>query len=174
MKAAFAVWENRIAPVFDVAGRVCIVESGKEPVLQRETLELPEGHASTKAGFLADRRVEILVCGAVTGPARWFLVSRGIRVIAFVTGELDEVIAAWLDGRLPRDESFLMPGCRGFRRRGGMGGKRSGGPGAGRCSGGCFCRACGHREAQVPGTPCRQRECPLCGAPMTKMMERRH
>jgi predicted Fe-Mo cluster-binding NifX family protein len=186
MKTAFAVWENRIAPVFDVARRVCIVETGNDPVPLKEIFELPGGHPAGKAGFLADLQVETLVCGAVTGPARWFLASRGIQVIAFVAGDLEKVIGAWLEGRLPLDETFLMPGCCGFRRRGktqgspgacrgGAGGRRPGGPGpgAGRRSGACVCPACGHLESQIPGMPCGQRECPACGAPMRKYMEGR-
>lgn len=185
MKAAFAVWENRIAPVFDVARRACIVESGVDRAPGRETVELPEGHPSGKADFLADRRVETLVCGAVTRPALWFLASRGIQVIAFVAGDLEKVIGAWLGGKLSLDEAFLMPGCCGNRRRGkteglpgacrgGMGARRIGGPGAGRRSGGCVCPVCGHREFLMPGVPCGSRECPVCGAPMTNNMEGRH
>ena len=44
MKTAFAVWNNRIAPVFDVARRVIIVESETVPGSRPATVLLTGDH----------------------------------------------------------------------------------------------------------------------------------
>jgi hypothetical protein len=44
-----------------------------------------------------------------------------------------------------------------------MGGAKATGPG-----GDCICPNCGHRLAHQVGQPCYERQCPQCGAAMTR------
>ncbi len=116
-KAAGVIMENRIAitissgrisPVFDVARTACVfVGKDDNPVA---TIELPSSLAQ-RADVLAKHGITRLVCGAISRPARCLLEGYGIRVIGFVAGEADEIIAAIKDDRLP-DVRFAMPGCR--------------------------------------------------------------
>ena len=196
MKAAFSAWNNRIAPVFDVARQVLLVEaeSGRIVKETRESLgdDMPAQRALRLAGF----GVDTLICGAISRPMQVMVASYGIRVIPFVAGDLHEVIRAWLCGGL-KDTLFAMPGCYGRGRRGhrGMGGMekgeyrmngrnrsgmgpggaqggrrlgRMGGPSAAGPGGYCVCTQCGHQEPHERGIPCTQRQCPKCGAPMTR------
>lgn len=115
MKAAFSYWDNRIAPVFDTAPRLRFVEveSGK---IVRETKErLPEGESIQTALRLAELKVDVLVCGAISRPLHTLVEAYGIEVIPFVAGELQEVIQAWIRNSLDRP-LFAMPGC-GLHRR---------------------------------------------------------
>ena len=121
MKAAFPHWENRIAPVFDVAREMCLVEVSSGRVVQevRETLQadLPV----QKVLRLAELGVGTLICGAISRPLHEMVLAYGIRVIPFVAGDLRQVIRAWLKDDLDRD-AFAMPGCWGRgRRRGARG-----------------------------------------------------
>lgn len=173
-KAAFTVWMDRIAPVMDVAGTICIVEAGGPSGTARKTCALPGGSAPEKALFLGEMGVDVLVCGAVSKGMLRLLGSQGITVIPFVAGDLDTVVQAWLEGRLP-DNSLLMPGC---------GGSRGFGRG-GRCPMGaahdrmmrservCVCTRCGHRIPHERGRPCAGRRCPVCGSRMAGESERR-
>jgi predicted Fe-Mo cluster-binding NifX family protein len=192
MKAAFATWNNRIAPVFDVARQVHIMqtESGRVICETRETI--PDDASGQKALRLMELGVETLVCGAVSRNLQEMISAYGIFVIPFVAGDLKQVIAAWLAGDLKR-ERFAMPGCRGGRglsggwnsvknssvngkNRGGMNldlgteqgraGRRDGRMGGGMAagpSGFCVCPACGQEEPHKRGTPCFVRKCPKCG-----------
>jgi predicted Fe-Mo cluster-binding NifX family protein len=63
---------------------------------------------------LVELGVGTLVCGAISRPLHDMVASQGIRVVPFVTGDLDKVVQAWLNGELARD-AFCMPGC--CRRR---------------------------------------------------------
>ncbi|MBN2201995.1 NifB/NifX family molybdenum-iron cluster-binding protein [bacterium] len=135
-KAAFTVWENRIAPVFDVARHVRLVETENGRIVREDRAELTEESPVQKARRIADLGCGILVCGAISRPVQEMASAFGIRVISFMSGDEAEVLQAWLEGRLD-EERFAMPGCR-RRARGGRGGRpgrgsNCGGRGRGRC-----------------------------------------
>jgi predicted Fe-Mo cluster-binding NifX family protein len=175
MKAAFPVWENRIAPVFDVARQIHVVEAESGRILQEREELLSEGMPPQRALHLAELGVGTLVCGAISGPLQAMVAAYGIRVIPFVAGNLREVIGAWLRGGL-RGDHFAMPGCcgRGLRRARGMrhinteeyfmnarnqGGRGQGG-GQGRGQGG---QGRGRMGGPSAGGPVGSCVCPQCG-----------
>jgi len=110
MKAAFAIWNNRIAPVFDVARQIHIVETESGLATREAQESLPEEMPVQKALRLAELGVDTLVCGAISRPMHAMIIACGIRVIPFVAGNLREVIHAWQDGSIEND-LFAMPGC---------------------------------------------------------------
>ncbi len=116
-KAAFAHWDNRIAPVFDTARRFVIVEIHSGRVMKETRGFLPESLPVSKVLRLVDKGVGVLVCGAISRPMHALVSAYGITVFPFIAGDLREVIDAWLKGRLMRD-AFSMPGCRRRGRRG--------------------------------------------------------
>jgi len=198
MKAAFAYWENRIAPVFDVARQIHIVEAQSERIVsETEEIHLDDLPVQ-KVIRLAGLGVGTLVCGAISRSLREMVAAYGIQVVPFVAGDLREVIQAWLEGGL-RGDDFAMPGCCGRRRRrgidginqaeyfmngrrrggmgsgggqgrgrGGQGRGRMGGPLAGGAGGTRLCPKCGHRETHERGVPCVQKRCPKCGTAMAR------
>lgn len=169
MKAAFAFCEDRIAPVFDVAQQIYLVETSatgnitNSGIHQLESNSLP--HTAT---LLSELGVEILVCGAISRPCRELVAAYGIKVIAFIAGRLDEVVNACLSDNL--DQSvYAMPGCgRGpgvQRRRAGKRGKSN------RQyidNNFCVCPQCGDRQPHRRGIPCKEQKCAQCGCPMTR------
>jgi predicted Fe-Mo cluster-binding NifX family protein len=176
MKVAFAVSNDRIAPVFDVTRNVHVVEiaSGRTVGEAREVLD---ESPLQKAVQLAELGVATLVCGAISRSLQEMVAAYGIRVLPFVTGELRDVIDAWLSSRLENDP-FVMPGYgrrrhharpgHGFqKRRGSMNGnRRGGGGGMGRGGGQGLGRGgqgqgrMGGRLAAGPAGLC---VCPQCG-----------
>ncbi|NLC71371.1 MAG: hypothetical protein GX751_08455 [Desulfuromonadaceae bacterium] len=156
MKAAFTVWNDRIAPVFDVAGRLYLLEMEAGAVVAERQIGLPRALPMEKALSLQRLGIEELVCGAISRSMEIAITTRGIHVIPFVAGDFRRVVQAWLDGTLQSDR-FAMPGCCGrwkqhfedgtFINRedlpmngkgqgGGMGGGRGGGMGGGMGGGG--------------------------------------
>jgi len=197
MKAAFSVWENRIAPVFDVSRQILLVQTKSGRIVDESLETMADTMPSQKAVCLAELDVETLVCGAISRPLQDMIAAYGIRVIPFVAGDLREVIGAWLSGK-GEIEFFSMPGCcrrkrrvraslevpeevfkmRG-RRGGGMGagggmagggrrGGRMGGSVAAGPGGYCVCPQCGHKEPHQVVVPCLQRQCPKCGTAMVR------
>lgn len=116
MKTAFAVWNNRMAPVFDVARRVIVIDpaaAGRD--VQTQVL-LTGDPPLQKALQLSELGVDCLVCGAISRPLKAVLMARGIQVVACVAGDVQAVIDAWRHqpGAI---ESFAMPGRRQRRSR---------------------------------------------------------
>lgn len=198
MKAAFTYWENRIAPVFDVARQIHIVEAESGQIVAESEEVLANDLPVQKAIRLADLGVAMLVCGAISRPLQAMVSAYGIMVVPFIAGDLCDVVQAWLRGKLERD-AFAMPGCygRGKRlRRRTCGMNRANRPGQGRerdgheeppgekgqsrrggarCSaaGTCLCPTCGCREPHAVGAPCVEKQCPKCGTAMTREFRRK-
>jgi predicted Fe-Mo cluster-binding NifX family protein len=121
MKAAFAYWEDRIAPVFDTARQIHIVEIKSGRIAGESLAILSEITPNARALRLTELGVGTLVCGAISGTMRNLVEAYGIQVISFVAGNIHEVIQAWLSGNI-HDGLFFMPGCgrRGRHRHRGM------------------------------------------------------
>jgi predicted Fe-Mo cluster-binding NifX family protein len=126
MRVAIAVWGDEVATTFDFAGELVVVEVADGCELGRDLLKLDGVEPDAKERYVVDLGVQALLCGAISrGLMRWFR-SDGVQVVPFVSGEMDEVLAAYLCGRL-EDPRFLQAGCRpGVRMRWRHG--------AGRCS----------------------------------------
>jgi len=100
MKIAIAHWQRRVSPVFDVADRLFVItiEDGRE--VHREHLRLASRDPFERAKRLAERGVDVLLCGAVSSALEKALISAGIRVLGFLGGELDGIVGAFIDGQL--------------------------------------------------------------------------
>jgi predicted Fe-Mo cluster-binding NifX family protein len=175
MKAAFAHWKNRIAPVFDTARKIQLVEVESGRLVGQTQDMLPDSPPVQKALRLAELGVSTLVCGAISRPLQELVAAYGIQVIAFVAGEVREVIQVWLAQHADWDD-FAMPGCgprgrnrfrglHGIYREGnrmngqGRDGMRPGG-GRGQGRGGQRAGRMGGPRAAGPSGDC---VCPQCG-----------
>ncbi|HOK05809.1 MAG TPA: NifB/NifX family molybdenum-iron cluster-binding protein [Syntrophales bacterium] len=132
MKIALSVWKDRISTVFDAADQVLIVETDGGGNIGTRTVRIQEGDPTLRAKRIADLGVEALVCGAISRQQMGAIAALGVGVIPFVRGEVREVVRAYVNGDLQKDE-YALPGCRGrntmircgrgrCRRHGGRGG----------------------------------------------------
>jgi predicted Fe-Mo cluster-binding NifX family protein len=119
MKIAMPVWNGRVSPVMDTATCLLVTarEAGKEDL--NYTMPLPQSGMYHRAMFIAGLKIDTLICGAISRPFEEILTRNGIRIYPWVSGNVDEVIAAFRDGNLAERE-FSLPGCR-FRNRGSRG-----------------------------------------------------
>ncbi len=125
MQAAFIIWENRIAPVFDTADQAVIVTRGKHGRTETRLEPLAGPTPAHDLMRLRDMGVGMVVCGAMSRPVQQVAASYGLRVVCFVAGRTEDMVAAWLAGRLEHSR-YAMPGCRmRRRRRGGRGRNRT-------------------------------------------------
>ncbi len=129
MKIALCVWQNRIAPVFDVGTVILMLEVDGDRVVHRVEERVPEDPAG-KIHRLVTAGVSELICGAVSRPVRMMLEAGGIRVYDFLAGDAEALLEVRLKtGTVP--EAFRMPGCGGRHQRGRGRGRRQQ-----RCKGG--------------------------------------
>ena len=115
------VWQGRVSPVFDTAGRLLVVNVDGAQIVSRTEVPLAESALARRVSRLTEVGVDALICGAISRPFLEMLSSAGIVVVPWVAGEVEEVLGAYLAGGL-RDPRFAMPGCmgrgRGRRMRG--------------------------------------------------------
>ena len=64
------------------------------------------GHGAL-AGFLAGRKVDVLLCGGIGGGAKSALADAGIELYGGVTGDADEAVRAFLSGTLQYDADVV-------------------------------------------------------------------
>lgn len=117
-RLAVAVWGGRISPLFDVARQLLVLDVREGRPSGRVEVALPGGDLCAQADRLASTRATTLVCGAISRPLASMLVARGIHVLGFTAGDVEQVIAAYLADALPAD-ALLMPGCCRHRHGGG-------------------------------------------------------
>jgi predicted Fe-Mo cluster-binding NifX family protein len=117
MRTAFPYWQSRLAPVFDTARQILLVDFESAEITGQSDEILPETQPSLKILRLVELKIDTLVCGAISRPLRQMAAAHGIAVTPFIAGELEEIVSSWVAGRL-ETEIFAMPGCcQGLGRR---------------------------------------------------------
>ena len=142
MKLGLSVWSGRIAPVFDTARQIYLVEMAAGQRVAQASWELSGDLPVQRVLRLVELGVETLICGAISRPVTAMVDGYGIHIISYVSGDCETVIRAWCQGTL-ENEPYAMPGfCRrGRHQRGGrtihngrdnvMKGRKNGGRGQG-------------------------------------------
>ena len=125
-RVAIPISGTRVSPLFDVARTLLLADIEAGRVTNRSRHEVATDSAPARARLLADLNVAELICGGISRPVAMVVQAHGVRVVPWVAGEIEEVLAACAADRLPSPE-FVMPGCgRRGRRRGRRGGGRHG------------------------------------------------
>ena len=131
MNVVLPTWNERISPVFDTSRRLLIVRIQPDGSESMREVALEEVSPALKVNTLKELGADVLICGAVSNPVAGLVEAANIRLIPWVSGGVDEVLAAFKRGELEKPR-FRMPGCR--RRRGRFG-QRGMGRGRGRDGG---------------------------------------
>jgi predicted Fe-Mo cluster-binding NifX family protein len=111
MKMAVSTWNGRISPVFDVSRQMVVVEIEKGAIRRKHEQPIDED-LGQKVERIAGDGIQLLICGAISQSLAEMLAMRGVQIIPFIAGNVDEVIQACLSGGLDRS-CFAMPGCCG-------------------------------------------------------------
>jgi predicted Fe-Mo cluster-binding NifX family protein len=114
---AVSVLDKRLAPVFDVSQNVRIFEIEENGTRLIGNLSFKDRDIFSRARMLAEEKVDLLVCGAISYYSEKILNSSGVDVLPFICGEVDEVVDALARDNLTENR-FRMPGCQMRKRRG--------------------------------------------------------
>jgi predicted Fe-Mo cluster-binding NifX family protein len=114
MKMAVSTWNGRISPVFDVSRHMVVVEID-QGIIHRKLEESLDKDLGRKVEKITGDGIQLLICGAISQSLAEMLTLRGVQVIPFIAGNVDEVIQASMAGQL-NQSCFVMPGCCGRRR----------------------------------------------------------
>lgn len=115
MKIAISIYNGQIAPVFDVAESLLLLAINEEEIID-EVLSLTDMNEFEKIGLLKTNDTNTLICGAISRQLQYMIESNNIQVFPFVTGEVKDVVKAFLDNNL-FNERFFMPGYERNRQR---------------------------------------------------------
>jgi len=115
MKIAIPWWQGRVSPVLDVAARFLLITVDQGQETFREDVSFEATGPLGRVRQIARLGAEAVICGAVSRPLELALRSAGIQVVTDICGQVDDVLAAFIGGRLNED-AYLMPGCCGRRR----------------------------------------------------------
>jgi len=124
MRIAVPTSNDRVSPVFDVAGRLLLVDVEGDRETGREEVALEDQDIGPRARHVGELGVDVLICGAISRPLEMMLEDAGVEVIPHTCGNAEEVLRAYRAGGLS-EAAFVMPGCCGHRRRF-RGGRRGG------------------------------------------------
>ena len=103
--------------MFDTASRLLVAEVDKRRERSRFETDISEQFLPSKTMRLAELGVETLICGAISGQCAYMVTTAGIELIPWISGEVEEVLQAFLGGNL-FDTRFLMPGHPDYREEG--------------------------------------------------------
>jgi predicted Fe-Mo cluster-binding NifX family protein len=120
MKVAIPVWKGCVSSAFDFAHRLLLIDIKDGSETNRSEISLGNEPSPQKAGRLKSLGVDVLICGAISRSLASQVAASGIEVLPYVLGSVDEILKAYLAGRLGQPR-FAMPcswpGARkGFRR----------------------------------------------------------
>lgn len=122
MIVAIPVFGSRVAPRLDCANRFRLVTLDEGGPAATSLVDVPCGRPAERFRLLSESGAEVLICGGIDRHSLEQAGHHGIRVIDWVTGEADDALTCFVEGRL-QSRVMLAPGggCRGrwrFRRGG--------------------------------------------------------
>lgn len=110
MKIAVPIWQDRVSPLLDAATRLLVVNCRNGKDASRRIILLSPLPPEAMARSVAELRVDLLLCGAVSAPLLSALRKLGVRVRRHLCGDVEDVLHAWCHHQLARKE-FCLPGC---------------------------------------------------------------
>lgn len=119
MLIAIPIWEGRVSPVFDVAQRLALTTIESGVVVNTAEMALPSLDMPSRVKLLAELKVDVLLCGAISGCVLQMLEESSIHVVPYICGPIAQVLDAFLKNRLA-ESGLVMPGCGCGQGNGGM------------------------------------------------------
>ena len=116
MKIIVPVYNQRLSPVFDWCTHAVLVNflSGKE--VNREQIELSVLSGLERVEILIESGAEVILCGGISLQLEGVMIIRGINVISWLTGNVEEILIQYSKGEF-KQERWLMPGVQRVRTK---------------------------------------------------------
>ncbi|MGD8367679.1 MAG: hypothetical protein PVG78_08555 [Desulfobacterales bacterium] len=124
IRVAIPIFKERVSPVLDSCTRVVLVDIVNDHEVDRKELYLDALSLTERVRILCKSKVAAVVCGGISELLETMLTSAGIDLIGDITGEVDQVLAAYLAKGLD-DPRFHMPGLQSVPHPKGIHGKEN-------------------------------------------------
>ncbi len=100
MKVAIMLYGTRVSPRFGYSQGVMVVEVSGHQEIRKKTLETDDYYPEQIPTVLGKEGVEVVISGGMNRHFQDLFRSQGIQVIWGIIGEADDVLAAFMTGRL--------------------------------------------------------------------------
>jgi len=117
MKIAIAIWNGCVSNVFDFAEGVLLVEFDGDKETNNSEVKFECKAFARRISQLKSMEIDVIICGAISRDLAEMVTASGIELLAYVTGAVEEVLAAYGAGQLGQSQ-FAMPGCWPGARKG--------------------------------------------------------
>ena len=117
MKIAIPTFATRVSPRFDCARSVLVVTVDDGDASERRELSAGDWAPHERVNRLLELGVDTVICGGIDCWSVASLQSAGVTVYGWITGEIEDALAAFLQGNLDSDaemEDSGRCGCRFF------------------------------------------------------------
>ncbi len=91
---------EEIAPCFEYSATVAIFTIARGRVEEQMDFSLQSREALDRVRLLRDQQVDVLICGGVQEAVERLIEARGIRVISWVGGRVEDLLQQFIAGRL--------------------------------------------------------------------------
>jgi len=102
---AITIFGNRISNRIDCCETVLLVSIEKGVIKKREKVHLVQTNPSMKLDMLIELGVDVLICNGITRFCSNKLSDSNIEVIPWISGEVEEVLTQYREGRLTNFEA---------------------------------------------------------------------
>jgi predicted Fe-Mo cluster-binding NifX family protein len=100
MRVAIPRFGEEVAPCFEYSATIAIFIVSRGKVLEQRDYALQSQEALDRVRLLRDQGVDTLICGGVQELFEDLVRAHGIRVISWVSGNVDDLLEQFLAGRL--------------------------------------------------------------------------
>jgi predicted Fe-Mo cluster-binding NifX family protein len=114
MKLAIPEFNGRVSPVFDFCRQLLVIEVRKDASPEAYNVDWSDLNIRNRAHRLKALKIDTLLCGGISRELAGEVKRNGIRVIPWISGDIKEVLNAFLSRELPSPR-LTMPGCPGRR-----------------------------------------------------------
>ena len=128
MKVAIPTFGDRVSPRFDCANTFLIVTWQRDETAQREELSAADWASHDRINRLVDLGVDTVICGGIDRWSADSLLSVGIDLHRWISGSIEESLAALRHGELQAAAGIVGETRCGRRRSHRRGRRRGGGP----------------------------------------------
>ena len=126
MKVAIPTFGDRVSPRFDCANTFLIVTLQRDEIAGREELSAEDWAPHDRINHLVDLGVDTVICGGIDRWSADSLLSVGIDLHGWISGSIEESLAALRHGEL-QAAAGMVGETRCGRRQGHRRGRRRGG-----------------------------------------------
>lgn len=111
MLICLACYGDRLATLMESATELRFYSIEQHVPVLRSCAPVPRNGVLTMVDMLAAQKINVLICGGLSGCALAALQQSGVPVVSWLGGTAEEVAAAWAAGGAEAVNRLRLPGC---------------------------------------------------------------